>query len=163
MRAIGDDAPGIDRLAHDIFTKTGGLAKDIEYCLRQYTLELGRGARAGAIEGLLSTIDRLPLIHREFLIVAALLDGGVEIGIARNTVSRLAAAYDKASLDGAVENSSIGSTYVLTVRLATGCVRAMRGSSWRFGIGRRGSARRGPPLPCRRACCRPRGNGCSRQ
>ena len=39
----------------------------------------------------LSTIDRLPLIHREFLIIAALLDGGVKKAIARGTVSRLQA------------------------------------------------------------------------
>jgi tetratricopeptide (TPR) repeat protein len=101
--AIGTGAAATGRLADDIFTKTNGLAKDIEYCLRQYSLELGRGARAGAIEGLLSTIDRLPLIHRQFLVIAALLDGGVKKAIARGTVSRLASAYDRARLDEVVD------------------------------------------------------------
>ena len=102
--AIGGDAETVGLLAEDIFIKTDGLAKDVEYCLRQYALELGRGAQAGAIEGLLSTIDRLPLIHRQFLIIAALLDGGVKKAIARGTVSRLTSAYDAAQLDGVVDD-----------------------------------------------------------
>ena len=36
--AIGDPDGLAQRLAEDIYTKTGGLAKDVEYCLRQYTL-----------------------------------------------------------------------------------------------------------------------------
>jgi tetratricopeptide (TPR) repeat protein len=102
-RAVGAMDSSTKSLADDIFVKTGGLAKDVEYCLRQYLLELGRGARAGAIEGLLSTIDRLPLIHRQFLVIAALLDGGVKQAIARGTVSRLASAYDRARLDDVVD------------------------------------------------------------
>ncbi len=102
-RAVGTPNSATKSLADDIFTKTGGLAKDVEYCLRQYLLELGRGARAGAIEGLLATIDRLPLIHRQFLVIAALLDGGVKQAIARGTVSRLASAYDQARLDDIVD------------------------------------------------------------
>jgi tetratricopeptide (TPR) repeat protein len=101
--AIGEGAAGIDRLATDIFTKTSGLAKDVEYCLRQCLLDLGRGTDVGAIEGLLSTIDRLPLIHREFLVIAALLDGGVKKDIACKTVRRLAAIYDEASLDDVID------------------------------------------------------------
>jgi tetratricopeptide (TPR) repeat protein len=101
--AFGSNDNATQRLAADIFTKTGGLPKDIEYCLRQYALELGGGASVGAIEGLLSTIDRLPLIHRQFLVIAALLDGGVKKAIARGTVSRLASAYDRARLDEIVE------------------------------------------------------------
>ncbi len=97
--ALERDSTAVRRLAEDIFIKTNGLAKDVEYCLRQYSLELGRGARDGAIVGLLSTIDRLPLIHRQFLLIAALLDGGVKKAIARGTVRRLAAAYDNADLD----------------------------------------------------------------
>jgi tetratricopeptide (TPR) repeat protein len=100
--AVGRDV-GVDSLAEDIFTKTNGLAKDVEYCLRQYSLELGRGARVGAIDGLLSTIDRLPLIHRQFLVIAAFLDGGVNKGIARGTVRRLAAVYDNTRLDAVVD------------------------------------------------------------
>ncbi len=101
---IGGDPSTMGGLAEDIFSKTGGLAKDVEYCLRQYTLELGRGARVGAIEGLLSTIDRLPLIHRQFLMIAVLLEGGVKQAIARGTVRRLATASDAASLDSAVRD-----------------------------------------------------------
>ena len=97
--AIGSQDDLAQRLAADIYTKTGGLAKDVEYCLRQYSLELGRGAQVGAIEGLLSTINRLPLIHRQFLIIASLLDGGVKQAIARGTVSRLVSAYDRSRLD----------------------------------------------------------------
>lgn len=100
--AIGEHAESGRRLAEDIFVKTGGLAKDVEFCLRQYALELGRGARVGAIEGLLSTVDRLPLIHRQFLIIAALLDGGVKTAIARGTVRRLA-AVDAPRLDHVVD------------------------------------------------------------
>jgi hypothetical protein len=100
---VVDDPEAPGRLADDVYTKTGGLAKDIEYCLRQYSMELGRGARVGAIEGLLSTIDRLPVIHRQFLVIAALLDGGVKQPIARRTVSRLASAYDRARLDEVVD------------------------------------------------------------
>jgi tetratricopeptide (TPR) repeat protein len=100
--AVGFADEITERLADDIFTKTDGLAKDVEYCLRQYSLELGRGARVSAIEGLLSTIDRLPLIHRQFLVIASLLDGGVKQAIARGTVSRLAAAYDQVELDRVV-------------------------------------------------------------
>ncbi|OWY62777.1 hypothetical protein B7486_56620, partial [cyanobacterium TDX16] len=99
--ALGE-SPGTGRLADDIFSKTDGVAKDIEFCLRQYALELGRGAEVAAIEGLLSTIDRLPLLHRQFLIVAALLDGGVDQVIARNAVSRLAAIHDTTELDAVV-------------------------------------------------------------
>ena len=102
-RAIGAGDEATKRLADDIFIKTDGLAKDVEYCLRQYSLELGRGAHVGAIEGLLATIDRLPLIHREFLVIAALLDGGVKQAIARGTVSRLASAYDRVRLDEVVD------------------------------------------------------------
>jgi tetratricopeptide (TPR) repeat protein len=101
--AIGAEDETTRGLADDIFIKTDGLAKDVEYCLRQYSLELGRGARVGAIEGLLSTIDRLPLIHRQFLVIAALLDGGVKQAIARGTVSRLASAYDRVRLDEIVD------------------------------------------------------------
>lgn len=101
--AIGEDEVMAARLADDIYTKTRGLAKDVEYCLRQYVLELGRGARAGAIEGLLSTVDSLPLIHRQFLVIATLLDGGVKKTIARGTVSRLVAVYDRAELDDVVD------------------------------------------------------------
>jgi tetratricopeptide (TPR) repeat protein len=101
--AIDGDARAVSRLSDDIFTKTRGLAKDVEYCLRRYSLELGRGASPGAIEGLVSTIDRLPVIHRQFLIVAVLLDGGVKKAIARGTVSRLVTVYDKARLDEVVD------------------------------------------------------------
>jgi hypothetical protein len=101
--AVDLDPQAVTALADDIFTKTNGLAKDVEYCLRQYVLELGRGARAGAIEGLLSTIDRLPLIHRQLLVIASLLDGGVKMAIARGTVSRLARAYDDPPLDEIVD------------------------------------------------------------
>jgi hypothetical protein len=102
-RGVGIADETTQRLADDIFTKTGGLAKDVEYCLRQYSLELGRGARVSAIEGLLATIDRLPLIHRQFLVIASLLDGGVKQAIARGTVSRLVSAYDRARLDEIVD------------------------------------------------------------
>lgn len=101
--AIGGDGEGAARLADDVFTKTDGLAKDIEYCLRQYATEARHGARAGAIEGLISTIDRLPLIHRQFLVIATLLDGGVKKEIAQRTVRRLAALYDESSLDVVVD------------------------------------------------------------
>jgi tetratricopeptide (TPR) repeat protein len=94
MAAVGGGAIDAERLAADIYTKTAGLAKDIEYCLRQYALELGEGARAGAIEGLLSTIDRLPVIHRQFLVIATLLDGGVKKAIAQGTVARLTALHE---------------------------------------------------------------------
>lgn len=96
---VVDDPEAARRLADDIYVKTGGLAKDVEYCLRQCSMELGRGAQTSAIEGLLSTIGRLPLIHRQFLVIAALLDGGVQKAIARGTVGRLASAYDRARLD----------------------------------------------------------------
>jgi hypothetical protein len=102
--AVAADATTASRLADDIFTKTNGLAKDVEYCLRQYSLELGRGARAGAIDGLLTTIGRLPVIHREFLVIAALLDGGVKKDIAAGAVRRLAAIYDTGQLDAIVED-----------------------------------------------------------
>jgi tetratricopeptide (TPR) repeat protein len=101
--AIGATDNTAQRLADDIYIKTDGLAKDVEYCLRQYSLELGRGAQVGAIEGLLSTINRLPLIHRQFLVIAALLDGGVKQALARGTVSRLVSAYDRARLDEIVD------------------------------------------------------------
>jgi tetratricopeptide (TPR) repeat protein len=91
MAAVSGEEVDTERLADDIYTKTAGLAKDVEYCLRQYVLELGEGARAGAIEGLLSTIDRLPVIHRQFLVIATLLDGGVKKAIAEGTVARLTA------------------------------------------------------------------------
>ncbi len=100
---VGGDPLAAARLADDIFTKTDGLAKDVEYCLRQYALQLGRGAREGAIEGLLATVDRLPLIHRQFLMTAVLLEGGVKEAIARGTVRRLATVYDAPRLDSAVE------------------------------------------------------------
>lgn len=91
-----------ESVAVDIFTKTNGLPKDIEFCLRQYVLELGRGVGSTPIHGLISTIDRLPLIHRQFLMIAALLDGGVRPRIARNAVRRLACVYDNAQLDDIV-------------------------------------------------------------
>jgi tetratricopeptide (TPR) repeat protein len=103
-RAINDDGPAALLLADDIFTKTGGLAKDVEYCLRRYSLELGRGARVGAIEGLLSTIDRLPLIHRQFLTISTLLTGGVRKEIARGAVARLTSLYADPKLDQALDD-----------------------------------------------------------
>jgi AAA ATPase-like protein len=103
VAAVGGDKANAERLADDIYTKTAGLAKDIEYCLRQYALELGEGARAGAIEGLLSTIDRLPVIHRQFLVIASLLDGGVKKAIAQGTVARLTALHE-ASLSEVVDD-----------------------------------------------------------
>ncbi len=98
-RAIGDDSIAALLLSDDIFTKTGGLAKDVEYCLRRYSLELGRGAQVRAIEGLLSTIDRLPLIHRQFLTISTLLTGGVRKEIARGAVARLTSLYADPKLD----------------------------------------------------------------
>ena len=65
--------------------------------------ESGKGAEVGAVEGLLATIDRLPLIHRQFVVVATLLDGGVDLEIAQNTVRRLTTVRDEAALDVAVE------------------------------------------------------------
>jgi tetratricopeptide (TPR) repeat protein len=102
--ALGEEVEAVGPLAEDIFVKSEGLPKDVEYCLRRYVLELGRGAPAGAIEGLLATIDRLPLIHRQFLVIAALLDGGVKRAIARGTVSRLVSAYDTHQLDDVVDD-----------------------------------------------------------
>ena len=103
MAAVGGEEVDAERLADDIYTKTAGLAKDIEYCLRRYALELGEGARAGAIEGLLSTIDRLPLIHRQFLVIATLLDGGVKKTIAQGTVARLTVLHES-NLDEVVDD-----------------------------------------------------------
>jgi hypothetical protein len=96
----GDDSA---RLSEDIFTKTGGLAKDIDYCLRRYVLELGHGAQATAIDGLLVTIDKLPLIHRQFLVIATLLNGGLKREIALRVVRRLSALYEDSNLDRALD------------------------------------------------------------
>ena len=62
------DTASRTELASDVFTKSRGLPKDIEYCLRQYVLEAEQASSSIGVEGLLSTIDRLPLIHRSFLI-----------------------------------------------------------------------------------------------
>ena len=99
------------RLARDVYTKTDGIAKDVEYCLRQWSLELGSNARAEAIEGLLSTINRLPEIHLQFLVISALLDGGVDKAIACGTVARLAASDDSGQLDD-VLNELLASDYL---------------------------------------------------
>ena len=90
------------KLSTDVFIKTGGLAKDIEYCLTGYKLEVSKGAHTEAVHGLLSTIHRLPLIHRQFLVVATLLEAGVDAAIAHGTVARLAAATDSAELERVV-------------------------------------------------------------
>lgn len=100
--AIGHEEPAVETLADDIFSKTDGLAKDIEYFLRSYVLE-PKSVGTGGVEGLLAMIDRLPLIHRQFLVIATLLDGGVDKAIARNAVRRIAAVYDEAALDDAVD------------------------------------------------------------
>lgn len=92
------------QLATDVYIKTGGLAKDVEYCLTNYRLEVSKGSRADAVQGLLATIHRLPLIHRQFLIVASLLAGGVDAAIARGTVSRLTAAVDPVELENVVSD-----------------------------------------------------------
>jgi Cdc6-like AAA superfamily ATPase len=99
VEAVLGDGDDSSRLSEDIFTKTGGLAKDIDYCLRQYVLELGQGAQATAIDGLLVTIDRLPLIHRQFLVIATLLNGGLKKEIAQRAVRRLSALYEDSNLD----------------------------------------------------------------
>jgi tetratricopeptide (TPR) repeat protein len=100
--AVGHEEPAVETLADDIFSKTDGLPKDIEYFLRSYVLE-PKSVGTGGVEGLLAMIDRLPLIHRQFLVIATLLDGGVDKAIARNAVRRIAAVYDEAALDDAVD------------------------------------------------------------
>ena len=101
--ALGTNAKN-SALARDIFTKTGGIAKEIEYCLRQYSIELESGSSSsGSVEGLLSTIDRLPLIYRGFLVVASMLEGGVKAPIAANTVRRLVSPSDESALDAVLE------------------------------------------------------------
>ncbi len=96
----------LDALSEDIFIKTGGIAKDIEYCLRQFALESGGTASEWSVEGLLATIDRLPLIQQQFLTVAAMLDGGLKREHVFSAVRRLAGIHDdvflKTTLDDLV-------------------------------------------------------------
>ena len=100
--ALASEDEVSQQLVADVYLKTGGLAQDIEYLLASYRLEVGKGSKSEAVRGLLATIHRLPLIHRQFLIVASLLDGGVDAAIARGTVERLTAAADSSELEDVV-------------------------------------------------------------
>ncbi len=68
----------LKKLTKDIHVKSLGLPKDIRYCLDKYLLEIKRGVKPGEIEGLLSTLDKLPEIHRQFLLIVSLLNGGLK-------------------------------------------------------------------------------------
>ncbi len=110
----GLDPDTASLLFHDVFTKTDGLAKDIEYCIRQYHIKLSDNAEVEAIEGLLSTISRLPEIHRQFLVISSMLDGGVDKRIALATVSRLT-SLNRYQLNDIVDEL-VGSDYLLLDR-----------------------------------------------
>lgn len=89
----------LDRLSADIFSKTKGLPKDIEYCLRHYLISSQGSPEKIDITGLLATIDRLPMMHRQFLIVASLLDGGIDESLAKNVVRRVASLSSDTDLE----------------------------------------------------------------
>lgn len=87
------------KLSDDIFTKTEGNAKDIEYCLRKYIIELNNGTNNSDILGLIATIDKLPSIHRQLLLISALLDGGVAQELAFNTINKISSIVKDTDFD----------------------------------------------------------------
>ncbi|WP_321532109.1 tetratricopeptide repeat protein [uncultured Desulfuromonas sp.] len=76
-------------ISKDIYAKTNGLAKDIQYCIGKYLLQLKSGDGKEGIMGLLGTIDRLPLMYRQLLLIASLLDGGIKVKHAENAIQRI--------------------------------------------------------------------------
>ncbi|WP_415717027.1 hypothetical protein [Maridesulfovibrio sp.] len=84
----------LKKISNDIFVKTAGLPKDIEFCLKSYLLKIKDGHGDVDISGLLSTIDRLPLMHQQFLLIASYLDGGISDKIARNIVRKASSIAD---------------------------------------------------------------------
>lgn len=103
VATLGIPTEDAKRLASDLMVKSGGIAKDIEYCLRQIHLS-GSVDEKSPIDGLAATLDRLPLIHQKYLMIATLLDGGVKPEVARNTVRRITEAYEIGSIDLALED-----------------------------------------------------------
>ncbi len=93
------DADSKGKFVDDIFRKTNGNLKDVEYCLRQYRMSSAVNPQKVDVYGLIATIDRLPLMHRQFLVVVALLDGGVTPELARNAVRRLSLVSTDSELD----------------------------------------------------------------
>ena len=99
---IALDKNKIKVLSKDVFTKTNGLAKDIEYCLKAYQLDRENYTGMSDVLGLLTTIHKLPLMHRQFLLIATMLDGGVHSDIARRVIKRAANFVDDAELEKAL-------------------------------------------------------------
>lgn len=79
----------LNTISNDIFMKSKGIFKDIQYCIDSYLLEEKKGIKKHVIEGLLSTIDRLPLMHRQLLLIASLLSGGVKKKYVLNVIKRI--------------------------------------------------------------------------
>ena len=87
-KSIECSSETLDQISHDIYSKTGGLAKDIEYCIKKMQLEMDGKPEEASISGLLSTIDKLPIVHKQLLFIASILDGGVHKDIARKAIAR---------------------------------------------------------------------------
>ncbi|MEM9290697.1 MAG: AAA family ATPase [Acidobacteriota bacterium] len=100
--ALDIDEEAVPQIAADIFSKTGGVAKDLEFCLRRLAIGLSSGSQDIAVEGLITSIDKLPLIYRQFLIVATLLDGGVWKELAKRAISRVAFTASRGDLEEVV-------------------------------------------------------------
>lgn len=97
------DSTYIETISDDIYIKSNGLFKDIQYCIDSYLLEKEKGIQKHVIEGLLSTIDKLPLMHRQFLLIASLLNGGVKKEYALNVIKRIYQKIDIGEINKTLE------------------------------------------------------------
>lgn len=88
-KSITSSPDNLKKISEDIYTKTLGLPKDIEYCVQQYNRAFFNKEPKAEILGLLSTLDRLPLMHQQFLMIVSLLDGGISEQLAINAVLRI--------------------------------------------------------------------------
>ncbi|WP_045826244.1 ATP-binding protein [Teredinibacter turnerae] len=79
----------LESLSSDIYNKTNGLAKDIEYCIKNYQLGIKNSGNKVDVRGLLNTIHKLPLMHRQLLLIAAMLDGGIQKNIVKKIIRRI--------------------------------------------------------------------------
>ncbi|HBI40548.1 MAG TPA: hypothetical protein DDY16_06330 [Tenacibaculum sp.] len=91
------------KITEDVFAKTLGLAKDIEYCLKHISLSLNEGKEFDVC-GLLTTIHKLPLMHKQYLLIATMLDGGIQKEIANNAIKRVSYGVNEIEMDAIISH-----------------------------------------------------------
>ncbi|KZN61038.1 tetratricopeptide repeat protein [Pseudoalteromonas luteoviolacea] len=92
------DATKLDEISSDVFIKTKGNLKEIEYCLIKIK-NLLRTNQELAIESFIATLDKLPVIHRKFLTLVSLMDGGIKTELAKSIIYKSLGAISYSDID----------------------------------------------------------------